>query len=118
MKIQARFLLAGAMSLCAFIAQAQSATPETAALSQADAPSASQATASDDPHCLRYTGSLIVATRNAREDAKRGGDDASKQDRCIYGSGRSYTQDDIRRTGQSDIGHALQMLDPSVSLGY
>ena len=29
--------------------------------------------------------------------------------------GRSWSQDDLRRTGQTDVGQALQMLDPSVS---
>ena len=81
----------------------------------------------DDPHCLRYTGSLVVAARNAREDRNAGtqaqsdaADAAGTADRgrCVYSSGRAYSQDDLRRTGQTDIGRALQMLDPSVTIGH
>jgi len=30
-------------------------------------------------------------------------------------AGRAYTQEDLERTGQVDVGSALQMLDPSIS---
>ena len=29
--------------------------------------------------------------------------------------GQSYTSDDIHRTGQTDVGHALSMMDPAVT---
>jgi hypothetical protein len=121
MKMHAPLLLAGALSLCGLAAQAQSA-PEPVAVPQ----DAAQARA-DDPHCLRYTGSLIVASRNDREDRSANAqaksdaadDDASAdRGRCVYSSGRAYSQDDLRRTGQTDIGRALQMLDPSVTVGH
>jgi len=32
--------------------------------------------------------------------------------------GRSYDQDDIKRTGQTDVASALQMLDPAVTAGH
>jgi hypothetical protein len=32
--------------------------------------------------------------------------------------GRTYTQDDIDRTGKTDPGQALQMLDPSISVHH
>ena len=31
---------------------------------------------------------------------------------------RSYSQDDVQRTGQPDLGNALQMLDPSISVHH
>lgn len=31
--------------------------------------------------------------------------------------GRSWSQDDLQRTGKPDVGQALQMLDPAVSAG-
>lgn len=31
------------------------------------------------------------------------------------GFGRSWSQDDLKRTGKPEVGQALQMLDPSVS---
>jgi hypothetical protein len=122
MNIHASLLLAGALSLCGFAVQAQPA-PETVAAPQ-DAQAAVQAAAAaEDPHCLRYTGSLVVAARNGREDrnANAQGDAAdagADRGRCVYSSGRAYSQDDLRRTGQTDIGRALQMLDPSVTVGH
>jgi hypothetical protein len=122
MNTHAKTLLAGAMlALSGFAAQAQQAEPAI----QADAQAAAQAKADEDRHCLRYTGSLVVAAQNTRDDAnaKSQSDaedqaDAPRRGRCIYSNGRAYSQDDIRRTGQTDIGRALQMLDPSVSLGH
>jgi hypothetical protein len=125
MNIHARLLLAGALSLCGFTAQAQSA-PEPVAPPQVDTQDVAQARV-DDPHCLRYTGSLVVAASNAREDRNDGTQaqsdaadaaGAANHGRCVYSSGRAYSQDDLRRTGQTDIGRALQMLDPSVTIGH
>jgi hypothetical protein len=54
-----------------------------------------------DRNCLQTTGSLIPA----------------KPGTCITGApGRSYSRDDIDRTGQPTLGPALQMLDPSVTV--
>jgi hypothetical protein len=125
MNIPTRLLLAGVLSLCGFAVQAQSA-PEPVAAPQVGTHDAAQARV-DDPHCLRYTGSLIVASRNVREDRNAGtqaqsdaadADATADRGRCVYSSGRAYSQDDLRRTGQTDIGRALQMLDPSVTIGH
>jgi hypothetical protein len=35
--------------------------------------------------------------------------------KCGSGPGRSFTRDDVSRTGQLDMGRALQMLDPSIA---
>lgn len=53
-----------------------------------------------DRSCLRDTGSLIRA----------------KPGQCLPVPGRSYGQDDIQRTGETQIGPALQKLDPSISV--
>jgi hypothetical protein len=44
-------------------------------------------------------------------DATRGARDS----RCA-GPGSTYTKGDIQRTGQTDVGTALQMLDPRISI--
>ena len=53
----------------------------------------------DDRNCLRHTGSLIPA----------------KKGQCLPVSGRSYSQQDIQRTGEPTLGSALQALDPAVT---
>ena len=37
-------------------------------------------------------------------------------DHLCPGPGSTYTQGDIRRTGQTDVGNALRMLDPSITV--
>ena len=52
-----------------------------------------------DPNCLTETGSRISAGKsNCR------------------GFGRSYTNDDISRTGQTSAADALVLLDPSITV--
>ena len=54
-----------------------------------------------DRSCLQTTGSLIPA----------------KPGTCLtLAPGRSYSKDDIDRTGQPTLGPALQMLDPSITV--
>ncbi|WP_133499849.1 hypothetical protein [Cognatilysobacter terrigena] len=113
-----RPILLPTLVLAALPAFAEQATPEPAAApaptadaQPAPAP-ATVATASPktvaarddlaDRTCLRETGTLIRA-RSSR-DAKG----------CTGLPGRAYTQDDLRRTGQTDIADALRMLDPSI----
>ena len=55
-----------------------------------------------DRNCLRHTGSLIPP----------------KKGECMPVVGRSYSGDELRRTGTQDNARALQMLDPSISLGH
>ncbi|TLY71183.1 MAG: hypothetical protein E6K46_07075 [Gammaproteobacteria bacterium] len=38
-----------------------------------------------------------------------------KADECV-GFGQTYTQNDLERTGQRELGPALRMLDPSVTV--
>ncbi len=107
------FILAVAACLVATTAQAQSPSlaPEPAPASSADraaqvsAPPAAPANAEDKPrlsetHCVRHTGSRI-----RQRDAKT---------RCNGQPGRSYTKDDLGRTGQTGLAGALRTLDPSI----
>jgi hypothetical protein len=55
-----------------------------------------------DRNCLRDTGSLIPAKKGS----------------CLPVTGRSYNGDELRRTGQQNNARALQMLDPSISIGH
>ncbi len=91
-------------------AAAQSSSPPPSAASPTDqaAPAAKSAAADHrlikpgDRTCLRSTGSLIPP----------------KQGDCLPVAGRSYSHDELRNTGAIDNAHALQMLDPSISLGH
>jgi hypothetical protein len=67
--------------------KAEDAKPETKKLS--------------DRNCIRHTGTHI---------AKR------EKDQCTGAAGRSYDREDIERTGEVDIGRALERLDPSISI--
>lgn len=53
----------------------------------------------DSRQCIRDTGSHIP-----------------RKGQCLPVAGSSYSAKDIQRTGATDIGHALQMLDPSVTV--
>ena len=55
-----------------------------------------------DRNCLQSTGSLIPPRKGE----------------CLPVAGRSYSGRELRRTGAIDTAHALQMLDPSISLGH
>ncbi|OOG59173.1 hypothetical protein B0E47_03830 [Rhodanobacter sp. B05] len=55
-----------------------------------------------DRNCLRHTGSLIPP----------------KKGECMPAVGRSYSGDELRRTGAPNNARALQMLDPSISVGH
>ncbi len=69
---------------------------------RADAKPVHAVPAPDARHCLRQTGSLIPAARG----------------QCLAVPGASYSRDDLERTGAGDLGRALQMLDPSVTVGH
>ncbi|WP_266169753.1 hypothetical protein [Dyella subtropica] len=53
----------------------------------------------DDRNCLRETGSMIKA----------------KKGKCLPVAGRVYSKDDLDRTGERNLGPALEKLDPSIS---
>ena len=37
---------------------------------------------------------------------------------CSVSPGRSYSADDVRNTGRTDVADALQMLDPSITVHH
>ncbi len=101
--------LTAACSLAAFAAPAfaqaasgqQTAQTATAAT---PAPAGNNAQrpvpAPGDRTCIRDTGSHIPPPKG----------------QCLPVAGTSYSHQDIQRTGATDVGHALQMLDPSVQV--
>lgn len=103
------FVLAGGFAANA-IAQdtaAQAGTSATTAATDQSADANGKAAvgtravpAPGDRNCLRDTGSLIPPPKG----------------KCLPVAGRSYSQQDIQRTGQPDTGRALQQLDPSVQV--
>jgi hypothetical protein len=90
-----------------------SAVAQNAPLSATDdtEPAATDRKEIADHSCLRQTGSRIIASANARADARK---DPSKR-QCASAPGRSYTRDDIDRTGAVDLADALRRLDPSIN---
>lgn len=91
-------LLAGCGASAVLLAQnPPAATPSAGSSSR---PSAQQAARPDDRNCIRETGSHIPA----------------KKGHCLPVAGRSYSQQDLRRTGEPDLGRALQKLDPSITV--
>ena len=56
--------------------------------------------AAENPTCLTQTGSRIAGKGKCR------------------GTGRSYSSDDLRRTGDATVGGALRLLDPSITIHH
>lgn len=54
----------------------------------------------DSRQCIRDTGSHIPPPKG----------------QCLPVAGSSYSRQDIQRTGATNVGHALRMLDPSVQV--
>lgn len=90
----------------ASIAMAQENPAPAGAAAQSTQQDTANPNASQSPlkpgnrNCLQSTGSLIPA----------------KPGTCLPVAGRSYTQQDIRNTGQLDTGRALEQLDPSITV--
>lgn len=77
-------------------------SPAPSESTQQTTPHSRQVPKSGDRNCLRDTGSLIPARKGE----------------CLPVNGRSYSGDELRRTGTNDNARALQMLDPSISVGH
>ncbi len=98
----ATFALITALGLSAAV-DAQSATATASEQAHQDAPaSRHRILKPGDRNCLQSTGSLIPARKGE----------------CLPVAGRSYSEQELRRTGAIDTAHALQMLDPRISLGH
>lgn len=101
------FVLASGFAVNAIAQDAAAQTSGSATPSAVDQnANASGKTAADtrpvpapgDRNCVQDTGSHIPPAKG----------------KCLPVAGRSYSHEDIQRTGQQDIGQALQQLDPSV----
>jgi len=91
-------LLAACGASTVALAQDAAAAPPSAGSS--GQPSARQASRPDERDCIRQTGSHIPA----------------KQGQCLPVNGRSYSQQDLQRTGEPELGRALQKLDPRITV--
>jgi hypothetical protein len=101
-----------AAALAFGLATAAMAAPQNQSASNQGTPAADQTAAASnaapsnspvkpgDHNCLRDTGSLIKP----------------KPGQCLPVTGRSYSKQDIDRTGERTLGPALRDLDPSVTI--
>lgn len=107
-----RILLAGLLASLAFAASAQDAVVPVQA-NVADT-NANDNAAEFSSHCLHETGSLIVTSQNARAAKAATSDkDIAPRQRCAA-MGRSYSREDLERTGAIDLADALRQLDPAI----
>ena len=99
-----RLMLIAFLSTFALAVQAEEAAPQPAAAEEVVEITGdsvkTEEIAAVEKNCIRATG-----TRIQHRD----------KDGCTGLAGRSYTGDELRRTGATRIGEALIMLDPSVS---
>ena len=65
-----------------------------------------------DHNCLRETGSLITTAQNQNTLRHARAQGAQTVEVKCAGYGQAFTQDDIRRTGASNISDALRQLSP------
>lgn len=80
------------------LAQAAPTAPASHASAKPAASSAHRVIKPGDRECLQHTGSLIPP----------------KKGECLSVAGRSYSGDELRRTGAPTTAGALRMLDPSI----
>jgi len=91
-------LLAGCGASAVLLAQNSPVAPPS--VGSSGQPSTQHAAPPDDRNCIRETGSHIPA----------------KKGHCLPVAGRSYSQQDLQRTGEPELGRALQKLDPSITV--
>lgn len=108
-----RILSIMSLSACALAANAQQAAslpagPSPAASASVAVGAQAHAAAVDNrlladghPFCLRDTGSRIRHR-------------SLQKQRCVSAPGRSYSREDLQRTGASNTADALRMLDPAL----
>ncbi len=94
------FLLPLFAAMATFAVHAQSSIPTQTGQDARTDKAAPADRALSDRNCVTDTGSMIRSTKP----------------RCLPVNGRSYSQDDIQRTGQTHLGPALQQLDPSITV--
>lgn len=86
--IRAVVMVASMLVMAACATTSPNAKPQTASVTQ-------------DPTCLKQTGGRVPA-----------------RDADCAGYGRTYSKDDISRTGAATPGEALGLLDPSVTVTH
>jgi len=107
-----RLALTAALLGLVFAASAQTAAPAPPTDPQTADPASTETSAKQDKadakkdeladrNCLQYTGSRLI-----RAD--------SKGRKCANATGRSYSKEDIDRTGALDLRDAIRRLDPAV----
>lgn len=107
-----RLALTAALLGLVFAASAQTAAPAQPTDPQTADPAPTETSAKQDKadakkdewadrNCLQYTGSRLI-----RAD--------SKGRKCANATGRSYSKEDIDRTGALDLRDAIRRLDPAV----
>ena len=108
-----RLLLTSLLAGFAFAASAQSVGVTTQPTVQDDLRSDIATRDVRDHTCLRETGSLITTSQNQRTLRRaRANKEPTVELKCSE-YGRSYTQDDIRRTGAVNLADAIRQLDPA-----
>lgn len=98
-----RHLLTASIAAFAYAAGAQTPAPDAVREDIAARENAAAEQPFKDRHCVRETGSRIIVRDR---DGRRG---------CQSGPGRSYDREELLRTGETDIGEALERLDPSIT---
>lgn len=88
-------LLAGCGASTVLLAQDSPTLPPSVGSS-----SQQQVARPDERNCIRETGSHIPV----------------KKGHCLPVNGRSYSQQDLQRTGEPELGRALQKLDPRITV--
>ncbi len=102
-----RLVLSILLSTFATASLAQAAAPAPAAADPAKATEVTEISGDqgqlDTPDCLHQTGTRIVQ---------------KDKHACVNAPGRSYSHKDIRRTGATDVGDALRLMDPSIQIQH
>jgi hypothetical protein len=92
-------MLSTSVAMAAFAAP-QSATPNPSPAPATHTQGPPSPVKPGDHNCIRDTGSRIPP----------------KQGECLPVTGRSYSKDDLDRTGERTLGPALEKLDPSITV--
>jgi len=108
-----KLILASAFALAGAAAFAMPASAQAADQAQAGAATTSQA-ATGHPRAIQQRSVPPVNSRQCIRET--GSHIPPPKGQCLPVAGNSYSQQDLQRTGATDLGRALQMLDPSVTL--
>lgn len=67
---------------------------------------------------LAACASTTPATRTAATGCAENSTASRIPNQCSASPVRTYSQEDVQRTGQTDVANALQMLDPSITVHH